>query len=219
MSTELLTALVNLMAFGVLATTILLIVRRSLPGQVQAFALQSWGLALLALVIALWAGNLELLGVAVLVFLVKGLVIPRVLQRAVANLGLEHSALPYLSTPIALSVCGSLVVVAFYVMGPVTASNSLPTAGAIPLAFAGVLIGLFVTVNRRRALTQILGFLTLESGIFLFALLATYGVPFVVEIGVFIDVLVAVLIMEVFIYRIKDNFDSIDVGRMGELKG
>ncbi|HEV8487106.1 MAG TPA: hydrogenase, partial [Blastocatellia bacterium] len=72
---------------------------------------------------------------------------------------------------------------------------------------------------RRRALTQILGFLMLENSIFLLALLATYGVPFIVEIGVFLDVLVAVLIMEVFIYRIKENFDSIEVDRLGSLKG
>jgi hydrogenase-4 component E len=59
----------------------------------------------------------------------------------------------------------------------------------------------------------------LENSIFLLALLATYGVPFIVEIGVFLDVLVAVLIMEVFIYRIKENFDSIEVDRLGSLKG
>ena len=89
----------------------------------------------------------------------------------------------------------------------------------MPLAFAGVLIGLFVTVNRRRALTQILGFLMLENSIFLFALLATYGVPFIVEMGVFLDVLVAVLIMEVFVYRIQENFDSIAVDQLGTLRG
>ncbi|MDE2059829.1 MAG: hypothetical protein KGJ27_08935, partial [candidate division NC10 bacterium] len=98
-------------------------------------------------------------------------------------------------------------------------SNPLPTAEAIPIAFAGVLIGFFVMVNRRRALTQILGFLMLENSIFLLALLATYGVPFIVEMGVFLDVLVVVLIMEVFIYRIKENFDSIEVDRLGRLKG
>jgi len=81
-----------------------------------------------------------------------------------------------------------------------------------------VLIGFFIMVERRRAVTQILGFLMLENGIFLLALLTTYGVPFIVEMGVFLDVLVAVLIMEVFVYHIKDNFDSIDVGQLGNLK-
>jgi hydrogenase-4 component E len=59
----------------------------------------------------------------------------------------------------------------------------------------------------------------LENGIVLLALLTTYGVPFIVEMGAFLDVLVGVLIMEVVIYRIKENFDSIEVGKMGGLKG
>ena len=120
---------------------------------------------------------------------------------------------------LALAICAGLVVVAFYVMAPVTASNRLPTADAIPLAFAGVLIGLFTTVNRRRALTQILGFLMLENSVFMVALLATYGVPLIVEIGVFLDVLVAVLILEVFVYRIREHFESIDVKHLGSLRG
>src|SRR5215467_11974453 len=112
-----------------------------------------------------------------------------------------------------------VVIVAFTVMAPITSSDPLPTADGIPLAFAGVLIGLFTTVNRRRALTQILGFLMLENSIFMIALLATYGVPLIVELGVFLDVLVAVLILEVFVYRIKENFDSIDVKHLGSLRG
>ena len=108
---------------------------------------------------------------------------------------------------------------AFYVMAPVASSSRLPTADAVPLAFAGVLIGFFTTVNRKRAITQVLGFLMLENAIFLLALLATYGVPLIVELGVFLDVLVAVLILEIFIYRIKDNFDSIEVKHLGTLRG
>lgn len=219
MSLEIFSKLASLFSFLVLGTTILLIVRQSLTGQVRVFALQSFILAILAAIVAAFARDGVLLGVAILVLIIKGIVLPRVLARAVTNIGMERAAAPYVSTPIALAVCGALIVVAFYVMVPISSSNPLPTAGAMPLAFAGVLIGLFVTVNRRRALTQILGFLTLENGIFLLALLATYGVPFIVEAGIFIDVLVAVLIMEVFVYRIKENFDSSDVGQMGELKG
>jgi hydrogenase-4 component E len=141
-----------------------------------------------------------------------------VLHRAVAKIGLQRFAAPYLATAPALIVCALLTIIAFYVMSPIVAANPLPTGSAMPLAFAGVLIGFFIMVNRRRAVTQILGFLMLENGIFLFALLATYGVPFIVEMGVFLDLFVAVLIMEVFIYRIKENFDSIDVGQLGQLK-
>jgi hydrogenase-4 component E len=218
MSAELLSKAVNLLSFIALGLTILLIIRTSLEGQVRVFALQSFVLAFLSALIAFYSGSLELLGVAVALVAVKGLMIPRVLNRAVSKIGLARVAAPYLGTAPALIICGVLTIIAFYIMTPIAASNPLPTADAIPLAFAGVLIGFFIMVNRRRAVTQILGFLMLENGIFLLALLATYGVPFIVEMGVFLDVLVAVLIMEVFVYRIKDNFDSIDVGQLGKLK-
>jgi len=218
MTAEVLSKVVNLLAFAALGLTILLIIRTSLEGQVRMFALQSFVLALLAALISIYAGSHELFGVSVALLVVKGVMIPRVLNRAVAKIGLARVAAPYLGTTPALIICGILTILAFYVMTPIAASNPLPTADAIPLAFAGVLIGFFIMVNRRRAVTQILGFLMLENGIFLLALLATYGVPFIVEIGVFLDVLVAVLIMEVFVYHIKDNFDSIDVGELGKLK-
>lgn len=211
--------LTSLLSFLALGATFLLILWNSLLGQVKIFALQSFVLALLAALVAAYARSLELFGVALAVIVVKGVVIPRVLNRAVNNIGIQRAVAPHLSTALALVVSSGLVIAAFYIMAPIVESNPLPTTGSMPLAFAGVLIGLFVTVNRRRALTQILGFLMLENSIFLLALLATYGVPFIVEIGVFLDVLVAVLILEVFVYRIKENFDSIDAGQLGELKG
>ena len=217
-SPEALSKAVNLLSFFALGLTILLIVRTRLEGQVRVFGVQSLVLALLCTLIAVYSGSFELFGVGVALFAVKVVMIPRVLNRAVANIGLAPVAAPYLGTAPALIICAALKIVAFYVMTPIAASNPLPTADAIPLAFAGVLIGFFIMVNRRRAVTQILGFLMLENGIFLLALLATYGVPFIVEMGVFLDLLVAVLIMEVFVYRIKDNFDSIDVGELGKLK-
>lgn len=218
MSAEILSKLVNLLSFVALGLTILLIVRARLEGQVRAFALQSFVLAFLSVLIAIYTGSFQLLGVGVALVIVKVVVIPRVLNRAVAKIGISRVAAPYLGTAPALIVCVLLAIIAFYVMTPIAASNPLPTADAMPLAFAGVLIGFFIMVDRRRAVTQILGFLMLENGIFLLALLTTYGVPFIVEMGVFLDVLVAVLIMEVFVYHIKDNFDSIDVGELGKLK-
>src|SRR5947207_5922412 len=213
------TRITNLLSFVFLVTSFLLIIRASLAGQVRMFAVQSAVLSVLAAVVALFGNSMELLGVAVVLAVVKVVIIPKVFNRAIAKIGIQRSVAPYLGTSATLGVCAVLVIFAFYVMAPVTAANRLPTVDGIPLAFAAVLIGLFMTVNRKRALTQILGFLMLENGIFLTALLATYGIPLIVEMGVFLDVLVAVLILEVFIYRIKENFDSIEVKFMGVLKG
>jgi hydrogenase-4 component E len=209
----------NLLSFLFLLMSFLLIVRNSLAGQVRMFAIQSGILAALAAVVASFGGRLELFGVAAVFTIIKVIVIPNVLNRTVARIGMQRAVAPYLGTSTTLAVCAVLVVIAFTAMSPITGADPLPTADGIPLAFAGVLIGLFTTVNRRRALTQILGFLMLENSIFMIALLATYGVPLIVEIGVFLDVVVAVLILEVFVYRIKQNFDSIDVKQLGVLRG
>jgi hydrogenase-4 component E len=209
----------NLLSFFFLATSFLLIIRNSLAGQVRMFAIQSGILAALAAVVAFFSGSRELFGVALVFASVKVFVIPNVLNRTVTKIGMQRAVAPYLGVSATLGVCAALVVIAFYVMAPITSIKRLPTTDGIPLAFAGVLIGFFTTVNRRRALTQILGFLMLENGIFMIALLATYGVPPIVEVGVFLDVLVAVLILEVFVYRIKENLDSIDVKQLGALRG
>ena len=209
----------NLLSFLFLVLSFILIIRNSLSAQVRMFAIQSGVLALLAAVVAYYGRSIGLLVVAMAFAGIKVIAIPKVLDRVVRNIGIQKAVAPYLGTSMTLGICGALVVMAFYVMAPVTASNRLPTADGIPLAFAGVLIGLFTTVNRRRALTQILGFLMLENSIFMIALLATYGVPLIVELGVFLDVLVAVLILEVFVYRIKENFESIDVKHLGSLRG
>src|SRR5262245_13267853 len=177
----------NLLAFIFLATSFLLIIRSSLSAQVRMFAVQSGILAALAVVVAYFGRSGELLAVAVLFGVIKVFVIPGVLNRTVTKIGMQRAVAPYLGTSTTLGVCAILVVIAFYVMAPVTSIARLPTSDGIPLAFAGVLIGFFTTVNRRRALTQILGFLMLENSIFMIALLATYGVPLIVELGVFLD--------------------------------
>mgnify|MGYP003382913529 FL=1 len=88
----------------------------------------------------------------------------------------------------------------------------------MPLAMGLIFVGLFVVVTRKKALTQIVGFLVLENGIALLAALGTYGIPLIVELGVFLDVLMGFLVMQVFVYHIHGTFDSIDVDQLSELR-
>ena len=126
---------------------------------------------------------------------------------------------PGKSSGVALLVAGVLVVVAYAVMLPVKAATELPTEGAIPLAFAMALIGLFLCVTGRDAFGHILGFLVFENGIFALAILATYGLPSIVEAGVFLDVLVVVLIMEGVVEQVRHEHASIEEEELRELRG
>jgi len=88
----------------------------------------------------------------------------------------------------------------------------------LPLAMGLVFVGLFVVITRKNALAQIVGFLVMENGIALLAVLATFGIPIIVELGVFLDVLMGFLVMQVFVYHIHSTFESIDVDQLNELK-
>ena len=81
------------------------------------------------------------------------------------------------------------------------------------------LIGFFTTLNRRKALTQVLGLLSMENGLFLAAISLMYGMPLVVELGIFFDVLLAVMVLGILVYRIGETFDSMDVSKLRRLRG
>lgn len=211
----------NLLAFAGLVLTLLVVWRQSWTARLRLFVAQSVVLAALAVAIGLLADRRGLLVVAAVFLFLKVWLIPRVLGR-LALAGPARAGAPGRSAGIAVLVAGALVVVAYVVMLPVTASPraaALATLHAIPLAFAMALIGLYLCVLGRDALGQVLGFLVFENGIFGLALLATYGLPGLVEAGVFLDVLVVVLLMEGVIVQIRREHDSIDVDRLRELRG
>ncbi|MSP11481.1 MAG: hydrogenase [Chloroflexi bacterium] len=211
--------ILNLLSVGVLVTGMLILWRRSLLSAVQIFGVQSLLLALMAVWIAFYTGAAHLYLIAFLVAAIKAVAIPVLLSRIIRRLDVYTEIEPYIGVATSLLVGAGLVVVAYFVMQPVADATNLPTHNALPLAFAMVLLGLFITVSRKKAVTQILGFLVLENGIFMLAVLATYGVPTIVEIGVFLDLFVGILIMEVLVYRINQTFESVDTHVLDELRG
>jgi hydrogenase-4 component E len=211
------TAATNFLSFLGLVTTLLIVWRQSWPGRRRLFVAQSLLLSALAATIALYARRPGLVLVAAAVIVLKAIVIPGVLDRIATGAPIRPVT-PGRSAGIALLVAGALVVTAYAIMLPVKAVSELPTAGGIPLAFAMALIGLFVTVTGRDALGHVLGFLMLENGIFALALLATYGLPGLVEAGVFLDVLAIVLLMEGVVLQILREHDSISVDHLRELR-
>jgi hydrogenase-4 component E len=134
------------------------------------------------------------------------------------RVGGEREAQPYVNIATSLIVAGLLVMLAYAITRPLVMVSKLPTRGGIPLAVGLIFVGLFVIVSRRKALTQIVGFLVLENGIALLAALCTFGIPLIVELGVFLDVLMGFLVMQVIVYHIRDTFESIDVEQLRQLK-
>jgi hydrogenase-4 component E len=197
---------------------LILLWRRSVHAYVTAFRWQSAVLAGVTAAIARLAGDPALYVVAVLLFLLKVVAIPMLLRAMERRFGAERELQPYVNAAASVLIAAILVVIAYIVVRPLVAISTLPTRGAMPLAMGLVFVSLFVIVSRKKALTQIIGFLMLENGIALLAVLGTYGIPLIVELGVFLDALMGFLVMQVFVYRIHETFESIDVEQLSRLR-
>ncbi len=120
-----------------------------------------------------------------------------------------------------LLICGGLVIVADSVAQPILSAQVGDTMGVsrvLPASIAMILIGLFIMIARKKAVTQLIGLLTMENGLFLSGLAITYGMPMIVEVGIFFDILMAALILGVFMFRINRTFESISMDTLRSLR-
>jgi hydrogenase-4 component E len=192
--------------------------RRGVPAYVNAFAWQSIVLAGVTAVVAHYGQRSDLYWVAGLLVVVKGVGIPWLLRRMEQRFHAERELEPYVNTATSLVIAGLLVLLAYAISRPLVALSRLPTRAGMPLAMGLILVSLFVLVSRKKAITQVIGFLMLENGLALLAVLGTYGVPLIVELGVFLDALLGFLVMQIFVYQIHETFESIDVERLSRLR-
>jgi hydrogenase-4 component E len=192
--------------------------RRGVPAYISAFRWQSLVLAAVAATVGYFGRERALYLVAALLVVVKAIAIPWLLRDMERRFASERELAPYVNTATSLVLAGLLVLFAYAIMRPVVAASQLPTRTGLPLATGLVLVSLFVVTSRKKALTQVVGFLMLENGIALLAILGTYGIPLIVELGVFLDALMGFLVMQIFVYRIHETFDTIDVDQLDRLR-
>jgi len=111
-----------------------------------------------------------------------------------------------------------LVILAFHLALPVSQLSSTIARGTLGIALACMLLSFMMMITRSKAVPQVLGFLSMENGLFFAATAATYGMPMVVELGIALDVLVGILILGVFMFQIREQFDSLDIEHLEKLK-
>lgn len=210
--------LVALCAGLLLLTAVLIVWRRSLVADVRLLALQGMALAALVCVIGIDERSSELIWVAVLVLVLKGVLLPGVLARAVVRGERVREETPVINTTAALISLSLLTMLAYLVSQPLQASGSGATTAAVPVGVALVLFGFLAVATRRHAVSQLVGFLMLDNGIATIAFLMSGGVPLMVELGVSLDVLLVVLILQVLTSRIRSEFGDIDLDDLAELR-
>ncbi len=192
--------------------------RRSVGAYISAFAWQSAVLAAVTALAGFFGDDPALYFVAVLLLAMKGVGIPLLLRNMERRFRGVREGQPYVNAAASVLVAALLVLVAYSVTRPLVALSHLPTRGGIPIAMGIVFISLFILVSRKKAISQIVGFLMLENAVALLAVLGSYGVPLIVELGVSLDALMGFLVMQVFVYHIHETFESIDVEQLNRLK-
>lgn len=217
-STHLGSQLVDLCSVLLLLCCFAIVAQRRLSACVDLFALQSAFLAATAGLVAFLTGHRHIYFAAALTIVIKVIVLPRILRKVIERLNVSRELVMNVNVPAGLLICGALVIVSFFITQPIIPLGYLLTRDSLAIALAIVLIGFFTMIARKKAVTQMVGFLVMENGVFLGATAAAYGMPLIVELGVFFDVLVAGLIVGIYTHRLQDAFDSVDTSTLTVLK-
>jgi hydrogenase-4 component E len=162
--------------------------------------------------------SVESYAVAALVIVVKVVAIPYLLFRIVRNLKASQDVASSTTGAQSVFIMAALILLSFFAVAPYAKTLRLDE-DMLAAAIALLLAGAFLMVSRKKALMQVMGLLVLENGILLAALTTTFGMPLVIEIGIFFDLLMGVFLMGLFVFRIRDTFEHLDVSKLRRLRG
>lgn len=218
-SSEIGAQVITLCAALMLVLQLLLVVQNMLLTNIRLFAMQSLMLTAIAATVAYSYNAEHVYIVAALTLIGKVIFLPWLLNRQVRQINIIQEVEPLLNAPTSMLICGGLTLLGYVVARPFTNLEKLGS-NTLAVAITLLLTGFFLMFNRRKAITQVLALLTVENGVMLAAVaLTTYGMPLVVELGVFFDITVAVMVLGILVYRIRETFASMDTSKLTQLKG
>jgi hydrogenase-4 component E len=206
-----------LFAAFVMFTSFLMLAQVRIVPLIHTFAWQGALLAVTTALVALVTAHPHLYYSAALTFALKALLIPWLLHRLAVRLNIHHEIEPIRYPSLVLLAGAALVVFSYTVVLPVVHLAAHTTRNTIAVSQAVVLLGMLLMVLRKKAIAQVIGFMSIENGLFFAAVAATYGMPMVVELGVAFDVLVAAVLFGVFFFQMRASIDSLDVDRLNRL--
>lgn len=209
---------VLVLAALVLFLSFVLLAQSRLISCIHAFAWQGGLLAAVTVVVASLSGHPHLYFSALLTLALKGVLIPGMLHRLVRRLELERQVDTLRHPALVIMAAVALVIFSYWLVLPIVQQELNFIRNVVGVSLAVVLIGLFMMVFRQQAVVQVLGFMSMENGLFLAAVSATEGMPLVVELGIAFDVLVAMVLFGVFFFHIQSSIDSLDVDRLNRLQ-
>jgi hydrogenase-4 component E len=211
--------LTNLILFLLIVLDLSVLVTSRIGHCVRTIAIQGALLALLPLTMLSSGPLLHLALMSAGSLAVKAIIIPWLLYRAIRVADVYREVQPFVSMHISLLIGALLVLVSFWVATILVLPHPLPTRYLVPAAFSTLLIGFLVLVTRKKAVTQVVGYVMLENGVYIFGQALAQALPVVVELGILLDLLGGIFVMGIAIHNISQEFDHIDTERLADLKG
>ena len=209
---------VNLFASALLLLSFAMLSQRRILTVIHLFTLQGATLVAATVVVAYVTNQHHLYYSAAITLVTKVIVIPILLHRLIDRLNVKWDVETLINIPTTMLLGILLVVFAFNLALPIAKLSSSIAHSTLGIALACVLLSFMMMITRAKAVPQVIGFLSMENGLFFAATAATYGMPMVVEFGIAFDVLVGMFILGVFMFQIREQFDSLDIRHLEKLK-
>ncbi|MDD2483885.1 MAG: hydrogenase [Eubacteriales bacterium] len=207
----------------ILLSSFVLMANKRIKSYIRTFRVQSLLIALAAGVMGVKSfasqGHVDLLVVCVIIVLLKVIYIPNLLSKVYSNIEYRVEKDFMLNIPLLVLISCALVVFTYFSMSTVEGLNEGVLNIQLVNSISVFLIGLFFMISRKKAIGQIIGFLELENGLYVCAMFSTHGMPLVVDLGIFVDMLTAVMIMGLMVFRINEKYESINIKKLNRLKG
>jgi hydrogenase-4 component E len=210
--------IVNLLAAALLLIAFAMLSQRRILSLIWLFAWQGVALTLSAALVAYSTDQPHLYWSAALTLILKVIALPYILHRLIDQLNVRWDVETLINIPTTMLIGIGLAIFAFALAQPISEMASTVTRSTLGIALASVLLSFLMMIVRRKAVPQVIGFLSMENGLFFAATSATQGMPLVVELGIALDVLVGTFVFGIFFFHIRETFDSLDIRNMEKLK-
>ena len=210
--------LIDLCAVMMLLTSVMAVATTRMKPLINLFSVQSVFLAALAFIVAWSSDTPHIYIMGILTIALKVVVMPRMLLYIMSRINVDKEVELSLGIPGSLLTAGFMIIISYYITEPLLDSIETVERNCLALSVSIVLIGLLIMCTRRKAITETVGLLMMENGLFLGAIALSHGMPLIVEIGAFFDVMVAVIIIGIFAYRINKSFNSVDTTFLRRLR-
>jgi hydrogenase-4 component E len=210
--------LINLFATLILMLSFAMISQRRIVSLINLFAMQGAALVAASVLLGYATQQSDLYVSAALTLILKVVLIPWMLHRVIRKLNVRWDVETLINIPTTMLVGIALVIFSFSIALPISRLSSSMAGGSLGIALACVLLAFMMMITRSKAVPQVIGFLSMENGLIFAATTVTSGMPMIVEFGIALDVLVGVLILGVFMFQIREKFDSLDIRNLEALK-